>query len=324
MDIITDTYKDITQDLTEQMDALNITEQYNTNNIYDTTDYILADIKLLSTDEKSTLMYDIFCNELDIYASYESCYIQMLKSLDPAEFNLHNHHNQPDQSDQHDNYDDYGNHHLYSDAERLRILGVPNVYCRNYYDDEDFIYKLLGLTEEQQLVIQEQLNNNENIMLNYNVITQDINELYAKIIHTHQFIQEYYGAKLKKLKPKHRVMFLQNDIIDWADNIVCTIWSIVDNCLFQSNVFYNSYITKTIEPGYCNELLYGLRLTTYHIKMILNHHQIRYQILQDTHQQQTNISKFFQLISMEEKHIKYFFRILNNLCIIAMFLRLGC
>ena len=219
--------------------------------------------------------------------------------------------------------------------EKKMYLDIPNVYCNGIsygLDDEDFIHTKLKLPSRIKYII----NGNKEeadfagesgipsyvinfieknkINLNFYEIEVDSNNIYAKIIYIYQYINYYYND-LKYLSPLERINHIPNDMLIWVDNITTILRNTIDNSgisidLNESNSTINSLDifreSRNIKEDYVKSLIYGLNLIVCHLKMILNHHKT-YQI---------------PLYRMDEAHINKFFNILNNLCIIMIYIKL--
>ena len=235
----------------------------------------------------------------------------------------------------------HNNLNIYDVENRYIILGVPNVQCKVYFDDEDFIYAKLGLSEKDYIDFN--VTNylaNHNIILDFSESVIESNTLYAKILYLYQFASVYYGS-LSGLRPRERMLAMPGDLLIWLDNVVNIIRVVIDNELFnldhmqnqiQNTVTYNESLdatikqilglstestinnqihidtistSKTIDEQYSKELITGLNLIICHIKMLLNHYKI----------------KRIPLVEMDEKHIKKLFKLINNMCIIMIHLR---
>jgi len=220
--------------------------------------------------------------------------------------------------------------------EKKKCLDIPNVYCNGIaygLDDEDFIYAKLKLTTYMKYVINGNKDDIElnglsgipsyvinfletnNINLDYGEISIDSNKIYGKIIYIYQYVNYYY-KDLNYLTPLDRINHMPNDILIWVDNII----TILRNTIDSSGLNISSYEiigninsldifreSRNIKEDYVKSLIYGLNLIVCHLKMILNHHK--------THQ--------IPLYRMEEAHINKFFNILNNLCIIMIYIKLA-
>ena len=219
--------------------------------------------------------------------------------------------------------------------EKKMYLDIPNVYCNGIsygLDDEDFIHTKLKLPTRIKYII----NGNKEeadfagesgipsyvinyieknkININFCEIDVDSNNIYAKIIYIYQFVNYYYND-LKYLLPLERINHMPNDMLIWVDNITTILRNTIDNSgisidLNESNSTINSLDifreSRNIKEDYVKSLIYGLNLIVCHLKMILNHHKT-YQI---------------PLYRMDETHIDKFFNILNNLCIIMIYIKL--
>lgn len=228
----------------------------------------------------------------------------------------------------------HNNLNIYDVENCYIILGVPNVQCKVYFDDEDFIYAKLGLSETDYIdfnVINYLANHY--IILDFSKSVIELKTLYAKILYLYQFSSVYYGS-LSSLIPSERMFGMPKDLLIWLDNVVDIIRVVIDNDLFnlehmankiQNTVIYNDMLditikqilglstestintistNKIIDDQYLKELIIGLNLIICHIKMLLNHYKI----------------KCIPIVEMDEKHIKKLFKLINNMCIIIIHL----
>ena len=223
--------------------------------------------------------------------------------------------------------------------ERKMYLDIPNVYCNGItygLDDEDFIHTKLKLPSRIIYIINGELGipsyvinfiEKNKIIINFGEIYMESNNIYAKIIYIYQYINYYYND-LKYLPPIDRINHMPNELLIWVDNIITILRNTIDkseisidlndsndsNDSNELNINININInsldifreSRNIKEDYIKSLIYGLNLTVCHLKMILNHYK-KYQI---------------PLYRMEEAHINKFFNILNNLCIIMIFIKL--
>jgi hypothetical protein len=191
---------------------------------------------------------------------------------------------------------------IYDEKNYMLELGVPNVYCSKYFDDEDFIYAKLKFSEDFKIDLDLNVINyisTYNIIIDFSEQTLDTHKIYSKILYIYQFVNSYYTS-LSYQRPQERIKHMPCEFLQWINNIVNTLRYILDKDLFNFRPGINE-----IEEEYYNELLYGLNLTICHLKMILNHYRV------------LNI----HIYNMEEKHIKKLFKVLNNMCIIMIFFR---
>jgi len=186
-------------------------------------------------------------------------------------------------------------------------FGIPNKYCQNYFDDEDFIYNRYDITNDIKKYIK--INNSideytsnfcigNGIIVDYTNNNDNPDIIYAKILYIYNYINYYY-KDLKELKPIERINHLPDALIYWVDNILTIFKTIFNNESFISESFLS------IEDVYFKELCYGLKIITIQLQLLLNHYRSH------------------SLWKMEEKHIKTFFRIVNNMCVIIIFMKLN-
>ena len=103
-----------------------------------------------------------------------------------------------------------------------------------------------------------------------------------------------------------RILHLPNDILKWVDNLITLVKQSLNIKLISYDNQQNhqkEYIH--ISKQYYDELLNGIGLCVLHLKMIINHHN----------------ANSIQFLCMEDTYINKFFRVLNNLCIIIIFMK---
>lgn len=202
---------------------------------------------------------------------------------------------------------------------RKVCLDVPNTFAKERQcvcDDEDYIYGVLSLPIEISNIIinygkqsvQEYVLNfiiENNININYNEKIYSLDNIYGKVIYIYQFV-DYYYTTLKHITPQQRITHLPDNMLLWVDNVITLMKQGFSMNMIKYNGYQNEYIN--IKEEYFNELLYGLNLCVCHLKMIVNHCHNRH----------------IQMWSMDDKHIEKFFRVLNNLCIIIIFMKMVC
>ena len=203
---------------------------------------------------------------------------------------------------------------IYKPKERYLELGIPNIYCNKYFDDEDFIYAKLKIQE-----LTDNSNDTKDNTIDYNVInyisannvvidftdkTLDTCKIYVKVLYLYQYVNSYYSS-LSGMRPLERIKYIPGDLLIWIENIVGIIRYILDNDLFNFKAQdEHNDIDMKIEREYFNELIYGLNLVVCHLKMLLNHYRIL----------------GIPLYNIEEQHIKKMFQVLNNMCVIIIYL----
>ena len=206
---------------------------------------------------------------------------------------------------------------IYNPKERYLELGIPNIYCSKYFDDEDFIYARLKIKQSDN-ASDNASDNNVDSTIDYNLInyitrhqiiidfsenTLDTHKIYAKVLYLYELVNSYYSS-LRTMRPIERIKYMPGDLLIWIENIVGTMRYILDNDLFNVPTEPDKHDIK-IGKEYFNELIYGLNLTICHLKMVLNHYRI----------------SGIPIYNMEEKHIKKMFQVLNNMCVIIIYLR---
>ena len=186
-------------------------------------------------------------------------------------------------------------------------FGIPNIYCQTYFDDEDFIFNRYDITNDIKKYIK--VNNSideytthfcigNSIMIDYNNSNDNPDIIYAKILYIYTYINYYY-KDLKNLEPLERIKHLPANLLYWVDNVVSIFKNIINDTSLKLDTFLS------IEDVYFKELCYGLKIITHQLKLLLNHYTS------------------YSLWQMEEKHIKTFFKIVNNMCVIIIFMKLN-
>ena len=290
-------------------DTMDETDELETNEMF-LTDSIISDMYNLSIDEKNELMCDLFDNNLDVYSIYSEIIdtnkIQPDPINYPIDYNI-------------DNYSTYDN--KYNKYNILRVIGVPNIYCdSDNFDDEDFIYYLFKLPEHLSYLVRND-NTVEDIdgtLINFADTTISPEIVYFKILYIYQFVHYYYTS-LSTLPLKKRINHLPHDYLLWVYNIIDIIRKTINIenmysslCIYQNDKTtiydnYDNYDSIENKEKYFKDLVYGLSLCICHLKMILNYNQ----------------TKNIYFWDMEQKYIDKLFRILNNLCIIVIYMKHG-
>ena len=294
---------DLDSDLDISMNTLSINDIVCENiddDDFSVSDTIISDMQMLSIDEKSELMHDLFDNNLDIYSVYSDMKDIIKSKKDPTEYNT----------------DHNSIYYKYNIIRVIGINGIPNEYCNGEdFDDEDFIYNRFKLTDNLAYLVQ---NDNtvqeiDNSIINFTETIISPENVYYKTLYIYQFVHYYYTT-LRELKSNERIKHLPLEFLLWVDNIVSIIKNTINItsmdttlCVFQNeDENQNEIILKNL-GNYFKDLVYGMSLCVCHLKMILNHHSAR----------QINFW------DMEEKYIGKFFRVLNNLCIMVIYMKHG-
>jgi len=194
---------------------------------------------------------------------------------------------------------------IYSAEREVRhyILEVPNTYCGRYYDDEDFVYTKLQLSNTSN---PDGINETEldyvtymmehNLIISCDELDLNSNSVIAKVLYIQQYINSYYTS-LRHLRPVDRIGHMPSDLCLWISNTTDTIRILLDKNLF------NYTQNETIPLEMFQEMVYGLGLISCHIRLICNHYKARGLVFQD----------------LEEKHLKKIMRLANNLCVIMIY-----
>lgn len=248
----------------------------------------------------------------------------------------------------------HNNLDIYDAENRYIILGVPNVQCKVYFDDEDFIYAKLGLSDTEYIDF-----NVTNYLAQHNIILDFSNTLieskvlYAKILYLYQFASVYYGS-LSGLRPRERSLSMPGDLLIWLDNVVNILRVVIDNDLFnlgymKNSITYNEALDSTIkqvlglttEPTLNKQIHIDTMSITDTMSMSIGD-TMQYTPDELTCDEQygkeliTGLNlvichikmllnhykiKRIPLVEMDEKHIKKLFKLINNMCIIVIHLR---
>jgi len=202
---------------------------------------------------------------------------------------------------------------------RHHMLEVPNLYCGYYYDDEDFIYSKLAITntllcnkyDNADIKDNEDSKNTEymecddnidyltyimehNLIINNTELDLNPKSVIAKILYIHQYTKSYYTS-LRHLRPIDRAKYMPSDLVDWISNVVDTVRILLDKDLF------NYAVNDQIPLEMFQEMIYGLELITCHIRLICNHY------------------KALVFGDLKEKHLKKIMMLANNLYVIMIY-----
>ena len=184
-------------------------------------------------------------------------------------------------------------------------FGIPNIYCSVHFDDEDFIFSryLIPIEIKKKIKINDSINEylenyciGNNMIIDYECKSDDPDITYGKILYIYKFIEQYY-KDLKHLKPIERIKHLPDTLLYWVENIVNIFKKVINNETLKETSF------ESLSNIYFKELVYGLNIIMNQISLMLNHY------------------KTITLWDMEERHIKTFFKIVNNMCVIIIFIR---
>jgi hypothetical protein len=186
---------------------------------------------------------------------------------------------------------------------------VPNRYCTNYFDDEDFVYFKLKIPKIilDHLINTPKAHNNYSELdyvqkLIYDIHMQDKNidtfenfDTYVKILNIYSNVIKFYN----QINSHQRA--------NWSlfgNNLNNTLDDIFDKMRNQICFDYMSPTYKDMSKIY-REITFGIRLIISQLDIIRNYYR------------KHNIS--FQYYSV--KHQNRFIRLLNNFCVLMIFLK---
>ena len=300
----------------------------NTNTSTNTTNNIITQMEIFSiTDKLEPILEE---NEMETtmengMESHTANYIDENTTMEIIEHHLFN-----------NNLDIYDSCY---DNIRLKWLGIPNIHCKSF-DDEDFVYTRFDFPKKIKHILHHRQSIEEylatfitknKININYEETIASNIIIYAKILYIYQYAYNYY-TNLSYLAPCDRIVGFPIELINWVDNIIIMIKYAIgfdviesikkinlddnDNCNDNGNdngneygyndnsitsIFYNS-----IKDEYNKELVYGLNIILCNLKIIINH----------------CIINSLELSDLDSIYLEKFFRCLNNLCVVVMFLQI--
>jgi len=196
------------------------------------------------------------------------------------------------------------------DTSPYRCFGIPNIYCKDLlgdFDDEDFIFNRYDLPNYIKKYIK--LNNSiddyvtnfcigNGIVINYGDTYTTPELLYAKILYIYNYVYYYY-KDLKHLNPIERLSHLPDNLLYFVENVITILKTMINEDELNSNELV------AIENIYFKELIYGLHIIIKELSNLLLHYQ------------------YCKLWHLDNTHIKLFFKMVNNLCVIIIYMRLN-
>ena len=111
-----------------------------------------------------------------------------------------------------------------------------------------------------------------------------------------------YYKDLRDLQPSERIKHLPDTLLVWIENVINIFKKVINFDSLKCESFVE------LEDIYFKELIYGLNIIICQLRLMLNHF------------------KYYNnctLWKMEDKHIKQFFKIVNNMCVIIIFIKLN-
>lgn len=196
------------------------------------------------------------------------------------------------------------------DNSPYRCFGIPNIYCNDLlgdFDDEDFIFNRYDLPNYIKKYIKynnsivEYVNNyciGNGIVINYSDTYNSPELFYAKILYIYHYIYHYY-KDLKHLKPTERLSLLPDNLLYFVENVITILKTMINEDEL------NSKELVAMDNLYFKELIYGLHIIITELSKLLNHY------------------KFCKLWHLEDTNVKLFFKMVNNLCVIIIYMKLN-
>lgn len=193
-------------------------------------------------------------------------------------------------------------------------LGVPNLYCHKYFDDEDFIHCYLILPEEMMqyitnqntqsifsysvdYIIKKKINVDFKTISNSENMSKNADEVFAKAAYIYHYVNNFHGIP-NTIPTSQKLASLPSEFLDWVLNLISMIKKFIN-----INPISGEYENM---DQYLKELIYGINVLICHVKMVINHHNV------------LNLP----IYAMAEKYVSKFFRNVNNLCVILIYLKL--
>ena len=196
------------------------------------------------------------------------------------------------------------------DSSPYRCFGIPTIYCNDLlgdFDDEDFIFNRYDLPNyikkyiKHNHSIAEYVNNyciGNGIIINYSETYNSPELIYAKILYIYHYIYSYY-KDLKHLKPVERLLHLPDNLLYFVENVLTILKTMVNEDEL------NSKELLAIDNLYFKELIYGVHIIINELSKLLHHY------------------KFCKLWNLQDTHVKLFFKMVNNLCVIIIYMRMN-
>ena len=267
----------------------------NTFNTMDET-ILVNTMNLLSLENQSS-----FNNVLEPYKTYYDYDIEECNDIDnDVDIDIERNENSEDIEIKTDTFD----------TSPYVCFGIPNIYCNDLlgdFDDEDFIFNRYDLPNYIKKYIKynnsiaDYVNNycvGNGIILNYSDTYNSPELLYAKILYIYHYVYHYY-KDLKHLKPIERLSLLPDNLLYFVENVITILKTMVNEDELKSKELV------AMDNLYFKELIYGLHIIIKELSTVLNHY------------------KFCKLWQLEDTHVKMFFKMVNNLCVIIIYMKLN-
>ena len=183
-------------------------------------------------------------------------------------------------------------------------LEVPNIYCRQYFDDEDFIYMRLDIPSE--------LYNRVEVFSDGDISTDSIFTFLSNVseeeydgttFNRFQLVSflfsqvRYYYENEESLEELHPFLF----DVDFMEISYKLTNLLIENCIFDPDNEIHQHLND-----YEKEVVYGCGLIIHQIRLIVHSYQ------------QLNITSMNCII---ETHQERLIRLVNNLCVCILYFK---
>ena len=183
-------------------------------------------------------------------------------------------------------------------------LEVPNIYCRQYFDDEDFIYMRLDIPSEMYNQVEVFSNGDISTDAIYTYLSNVSEDEYDYItLNRFQLLNflfsqvRYYYDNEESLEELHPFLF-DEDFMDLSYKLTKLL---ISNCIFDPDNEVHQHLND-----YEKEIIYGCGLIIHQIQLIVHSYQ------------QLNITS---MNCIKDTHQIRLIRLVNNLCICVFYFK---
>lgn len=185
-------------------------------------------------------------------------------------------------------------------------LEVRNIYCRKYFDDEDFIYMRFDIPYD--------VYNQVEVFSNGNISTDAIYTFLSKVseeefneqpiilnrfhLVSYLFSQvRYYYENEESLEDLHPFLF-DPDFMSLSYNLTCQL---IEECIFDPDSETHQQLNN-----YDKEIIYGCGIIIHQIQLIIHSYQ------------QLNINS---MDNIKQTHKERLIRLINNICVCVLYFK---
>lgn len=187
-------------------------------------------------------------------------------------------------------------------TEKYIPLEISNAFCHKFFDDEDFVYIKLQLPQKILDFIAH--HSNGDILdyfssiadSNYNKEVFDNSDIYYNIVSVYQYAINYYQNE--HLSPIDRIKVFPLGYFKWLSHI---IYVLKRELRFTPDTLNTFYEMSKIDQ----ELSYGLHIIISQLQIIIHFYE----------------NQGCNIYQLTEQHIQRFLRLVNNLCVIMVYLK---